>query len=769
MKTVIPAAALIAPLAFSAMAQSQDWTVAANDDPQKALGVVTITSTAPSSLPSEIPTTTIGMTGEAIAQTVNATDSEDALKYFPSLLVRKRYIGDYNHAVLSSRASGTGNSARSAVYVDGILISNFLGNGATFAPRWAQVMPEEIARVDVMYGPFSAAYPGNSAGAVVDFVTRMPDAFEAHAKAAVSVQPFRLYSTDETFQAHQESLSVGDRNGSVAWRISFDHTDSHGQPLTFPTRLVSATTAGSNGTVVSGAVLDRDRSNNPWFILGTATEYRTLQEHARVKLAYDLTPTLRASYELGVWQNDASGRPRSYLRDAAGNAVYSGTVNLGGRFLALTASDYSLSDESFRHLAHGLSVRSHALGRWDWELAASLVEFSRDRLRQPTDVLPAAAGGGAGTITDQNGTGWNTLALKGIWRPQGVGGTHVLDAGLQQDSYQLRALRSNIAGNWRYDPAGSLNTDVGGNARTRSLFVQDAWTLSPDWRAVLGLRAEQWAVWGGHTATSSSATAYDARRTAYLSPKVALSWQVAAHSVLKASAGRAVRMPTVNELYGATTGVLTVVNDPDLRPEKSRTGEFTWEVERGRAQWRATGFYEVVRDSLYAERTAVGSTVVSRVTNIGRMATPGIELAWRSHGWWLAGLDLQASLTWADSRTRENDGYVTVPGDTIGRFQPRVPEWRATTEADYRWNGRWTTTLGIRYSGTQYSTLDNSDPNGYAYQGASPYITADFRVRFQPSKRWHVALGVDNLNNYQYWNFHPYPRRTFQGEVACDW
>ena len=61
---------------------------------------------------------------------INATDSEDALKYLPSLLVRKRYIGDYNHAILSTRASGTGNSARSLVYADGILLSNFLGNGA---------------------------------------------------------------------------------------------------------------------------------------------------------------------------------------------------------------------------------------------------------------------------------------------------------------------------------------------------------------------------------------------------------------------------------------------------------------------------------------------------------------------------------------------------------------------------------------------------------------------------------------------------------------
>jgi iron complex outermembrane receptor protein len=41
------------------------------------------------------------------------------------------------------------------VYADGILLSNLLGNGAFFTPRWALVTPEEIERVDVLYGPFS--------------------------------------------------------------------------------------------------------------------------------------------------------------------------------------------------------------------------------------------------------------------------------------------------------------------------------------------------------------------------------------------------------------------------------------------------------------------------------------------------------------------------------------------------------------------------------------------------------------------------------------
>ncbi|MBC7437235.1 MAG: TonB-dependent receptor, partial [Bdellovibrionales bacterium] len=228
------AVAMAFPFAFSAHGQtSQITSAAAPAAPVKSLGVVTVSGSQPTSLPTQIPTTMEGITREQIEQTVNATDSEDALKYFPSLLVRKRYIGDYNHAVLSSRASGTGNSARSAVYADGILLSNYLGNGVgglSFPPRWGLVTPEEIERVDVMYGPFSAAYPGNSVGAVVDYVTRMPTRLEAHGKAGAVSQPFSLYGTNASYRAWQTSASAGNRNGDWAWFLNFNHTDSHGQP-----------------------------------------------------------------------------------------------------------------------------------------------------------------------------------------------------------------------------------------------------------------------------------------------------------------------------------------------------------------------------------------------------------------------------------------------------------------------------------------------------------------------------------------------------------
>ena len=116
--------------------EARDAPPAAENAMTQSLGMVTVVARRPSSLPTQIPTTIEGISGETVARTVNATDSEDALKYFPSLTVRKRYIGDFDHAVLASRASGTQNSARSLVYADGILLSNLLGNGATFTPRW---------------------------------------------------------------------------------------------------------------------------------------------------------------------------------------------------------------------------------------------------------------------------------------------------------------------------------------------------------------------------------------------------------------------------------------------------------------------------------------------------------------------------------------------------------------------------------------------------------------------------------------------------------
>ncbi len=746
-------------------------------EPQKDAGVVTITASNPTSWPAQIPATMEGLSARQIEEQVNASDSEDALKYLPSLLVRKRYIGDYNHAILSSRASGTGNSARSAVYADGILLSNFLGNGVSglgFPPRWGMVTPDEIERVDVMYGPFSAAYPGNSVGAVVDYTTRMPDRFEGSVKLGYTHQPFDLYNTHASYGSWQTSASLGSRAGDWAWRLDFHHSDSQSQPLTFANALRSTTAANTGDMAVTGAISGQNKLGQDWLLLGTGTQYHTVQDHFKAKLAYDLSPTLRATYTLASWQNTSQGRSTTYLRDAQGQPVYSGNVSIDGQRYTLNGGTFPLTQENLQHTLHGLSIKSRTQGSFDWEVAASRYDYGTDEKRSNSgsNPLPAAATGGSGTIADGSGTGWHNLALRGTWRPDGPKGEHVVDFGAQQDHYRLRYQTSNIAGNWPGDGASTLASEVGGRTQLQSFYAQDTWRFAPLWRAVLGLRSEHWQASDGLTrfSASSSSTGHPGRNEHFLSPKGALSWQLSADAFLKYAIGRAVRMPTVNELYGATsTTNAQYINDPNLRPEKSWTQELSYERTLDRHQWRLTAFAEDTRDGIYSQTVfdSAANRNISPVQNVGHIVTRGLEAVYNGYPLWLSGLDLSASVTYADSTIRENEGFVTTPGDTLGKRQPNIPRWRATLLAAYRWNAKWSSTVAVRHSGKQFNTLNNSDTNSHAYMGVSPFTTVDVRARWQIDPRWTAAFGIDNLTHQTYWNFHPYPQRSYTAELKA--
>ena len=746
-------------LTAAALIVQQAW---AADGADAVMAMVTINGGRPSSLPTQIPTTIEGISAAQIEQSINAADAEDALKYFPSLNVRKRYIGDYDHAVLASRASGTGNSARSLVYADGILLSNLLGNGATYTPRWGMVTPDEIERVDVLYGPFSAAYSGNSVGAVVDYLTRMPTSFEVHARLSGFSQGFQQYGTDHTYRGGQGSLSVGDKQGKLSWWVSLSRQDNDGQPIAFANKLASAGTPGKGGTPVTGAIADKNPSNADWLILGDTNQIHTAQDHAKIKLAYDLTPALRASYTLGWWQNDADRAVHSYLRDAAGNTVTSGTVNIGGRQYNLTPADFAPATGELQHWMQGLSLKSHTKGMWDWELAVSNYDYQKDLVRTPTTFL-TSPGAHADTLTDMSGSGWSTLAAKGIWRPY-ADGSHIVDLGLQRDSFRLRTLVSNAA-DWLNGQAGAAASSFNGDTRLESLYAQDTWRFAPDWKSTVGARLERWSAFNGSIGSGAVLKPFGERHDTSVSPKFALAHDVNEDWSLKASVGRAVRYPTVSELYqGALIGDTVQNNDPNLKPERSVTSELTAERRLEKGLLRLTWFHENTRDALYSQRNVTVTPNVTNIQNVGRIRTDGIELAAQAEDVLWRGLDLNGSLTYTDSEITSNPNFPA----SVGKDQPRVPRQRATLLATYHPGDKWSASLGARYSGKQWGTLDNSDPNGATYTGVSSYFVTDLRLRYRFDKQWSGAIGVDNLANKKYWAYHPYTQRTFIAELQYD-
>lgn len=728
------------------------------------LGTITVVGRRPTSLPTQIPTTIEGITGADISVTINATDAEDALKYFPSLNVRKRYVGDYDHAVLATRASGTGNSARSLVYADGILISNLLGNGATYTPRWGLVTPEEIERVDVLYGPFSAAYPGNSVGAVVDYVTRMPETLEIRANVSTFSEDFTIYGSEGDFGGRQISASAGNRHGNFAWWLNVNRLDSEGHPLVFPNKLVGTGVAGAAGTPVTGVLEDLNPRNLPWLILGSTNNVDTVQDHAKLKVAYDFSDGLRLSYTLGVWDNDAQRWSETYLRDAAGEPVWNGPINYDGRSYTVTAADFAPSSGDLRHLMHGLSLKSTGDEAWSYEVAASRYDYDRDFVRSPTVVMPAALTGGAGRVTDQSGTGWESLALRATWRPgesDGRPSAHIFDFGLQNDDYALRTLVSN-ADDWIEGAPTTRFSAFHGDSTLTSLYAQDTWAFAEGWRTTLGLRVERWRAENGALSNATSTLEFAERADTWVSPKAAIARQLTPLWSLKASLGRAIRLPTVAELYQGTISTNAIVNnDPNLKPERSWTSEVSAERERDAQALRMTVFFERTEDALYSQTNVNVSPSVTNIQNVDRIFTKGLEIAYRMSGLRGDRLELSTSLTFARSLIKANANFPA----SVGKWQPRVPEWRANVLGTYRFSSDWALSLGGRYSGDQFNTLDNVDPNGYTYTGTSAFIVFDARARYEGDKLT-ASIGIDNLGNEEYWAFHPYTRRMVMAELG---
>jgi iron complex outermembrane receptor protein len=514
---------------------------AADDAEAPTVSGVIVTAPTPASDLSEMPTTQAGVTAETIGKTINLVTPEDALRYLPDILIRQRHIGDTQSPV-TTRTSGVGASARSLIYVDGVLISSLIGNNNTSAsPKWGLVSPDAIARVDVLYGPFAAAYAGNSIGAVIAFTTRMPTALEASAEVQGGLQDFSKYGDDKRYGTGRFAADLGDRLGSLAFRLSYNHLDSRAQPLTYATATVQG--AGTAGTPVTGAFADANRNGVPIQVLGSTAIEHQVQDNLSGRLTYDLTPNVTAAYTFGLFHNDDDAGVTSYLRDASDQPVYTGSVNIAGHSYSLANGVFSGGvyrlDEL--QLAQGLSLGSHSGGTFDFNLVATAFDYVQSRQRAPSGALPAAFAGGAGSTTALDGTGWHTLDASGTWRPSAA---NTLTFGVHEDGFRLDNPKYAV-GDWIDGSPGATQTLNKGRTETQALWLQDAWSVTPELKATLGARYEHWRAYDG--VNFSAAPALDVAQPKLsddaISPKATLAWTPAADWTFTRTCGPSARFP----------------------------------------------------------------------------------------------------------------------------------------------------------------------------------------------------------------------------------
>jgi len=187
-------------------------------------------------------------------------------------------------------------------------------------------------------------------------------------------------------------------------------------------------------------------------------------------------------------QRHTSSDVQIYLRDASGNPVFAGgPFNIGGA---------ALHDCGYRVLEQRLRDRGKAGGTIRCPSRASSARTSTTRVvattyddaqseqRLPTTALPTAYAGGTGAIVRGDGTGWDTLDAKGVWR---VAPGHELSFGAHGDRYELKNERFSTT-DWINGAPGAPTNASRGKTEATGIWVQDAWDINDAVTLVVGGR-----------------------------------------------------------------------------------------------------------------------------------------------------------------------------------------------------------------------------------------------------------------------------------------
>ncbi|MCH7637974.1 MAG: TonB-dependent receptor [Bacteroidetes bacterium] len=220
-----------------------------------------------------------------------------------------------------------------------------------------------------------------------------------------------------------------------------------------------------------------------------------------------------------------------------------------------------------------------------------------------------------------------------------------------------------------------------------------------------------------------------------LSPQLGLNWRPFETEAfrVKASAGRAFRMPTFNDRFWQPGG------NPDLLPESGWTADagLVWSSNRTHAE--LTIFAATARNQIVWQPTAQGFYAPE---NLSKTRSFGIEASLNRT--WLFGrntlLETGVVATFTDARDRSNPAASSY--DQQLRYVPKwtAKAWASATFKALRFD------LGLRAVGRRYTTTDAS-------QSLDPYLVLDGQVRYIRMIgpiRTTLALAAENLTSLQY-------------------
>ena len=333
---------------------------------------------------------------------------------------------------------------------------------------------------------------------------------------------------------------------------------------------------------------------------------------------------------------------------------------------------------------------------------------------------------------------WGALAQ---WS-RTVAARHTLVAGL--DVREVRGASDEIV-----FMAGRASSLVGAGGRERSLgaFIEDIINVTPQLIINAGMRVDRWRNHAAQQATQPLTQATQAavnvfpdRAETALSPHLSVLYKLTAQLSLNASATRAFRAPTLNELYRSfrVGDVLTLANER-LRAERLTGAEAGMSFNpHNKLAVRGTSFWsEITRPIANVTLSATQNLITRQRQNLGRTRSRGVEIESEAHvtdRWSISGGYLLADTT-----------VISFPANTAleGLLIPQVARHQLTFQARHVNPSRVTFAVQGRVAGAQF----DDDQNRLRLER---YFTLDALISHRLVRGLEAFAAAENLFNQRY-------------------
>ncbi len=597
------------------------------------------------------------ITAEQIKE-MGATDIDQVLESVPGLHVSvapRGYLPLYTIRGIYSE-----NNPQVLVLINDIPITNYyVGNRGEV---WGGMPINDIARIEIIRGPGSAIYGADAFSGIINIITKTADEIKGTEVGARAGS----FGAREGWALHGGSWN--DINFSLS--LQMQKTDGQKEIIDIDAQTLNDAFFDTNASYAPGPVnlgkesIDArvDVSQENWRLRVGYQGRNDVGGGAGVAMALDPAANGESkrfnadlTYKTTLSQNWDLTSVVSYFDTAAeANLVLYPPGSFGGAFPeGVIARPYVYE----RHTRLNLSAFYHGFDQHSLRFGAGVMYGDMYKIRETKNYAPD--GSPLGSVVDVS----NDINLVFI-RPQ------------DREVYYA--------------------------------FVQDEWTITPNWRLTSGVRYDKYSDFGDTT-----------------NPRFALVWRARHDLTAKLLYGRAFRAPAFNELYNINNPV--ALGNRHLKPETIDTYELAFNYQHSQALKAGLNiFHYKMKDILrFTPDPAPAPTVTAQ--NTGNRSGNGLEIE--------ATYDVNSSF-----QLYGNYAFQKSVEDESDNDIANAPEHQIYLRANWAFQRNWTLNTQITWIADRKRDAADLRPE------VDDYVITDLILRHHPENRpWELAFAARNV------------------------